>query len=131
MKSVRFLPLALFAILLPLLTAGPADNFAKWWPTFQAAVAKGDAKAVAQNTRFPLSWENGPIREIKTEAEFVNGFDKYFTGEIRKAVATGKPDVLPDGTYIITWKARGNEYSLYFKPQGSAFMLDALSEGPA
>jgi hypothetical protein len=130
MRPVGFIPLAL-ALFLSLLTAGPADNFAKWWPGFQAAVAKGDAKAVAQNTRFPLSWENGPIREIKTEAEFVNGFDKYFTAEIRKAVATGKPDLLPDGTYIITWKARGNEYSLYFKPQGSAFKLDALSEGPA
>jgi hypothetical protein len=62
---------------------------------------------------------------------FLKGFDTYFTAEIRKAIATGKPDRLPDGTYTITWKARGNEYSLYFKPQGSGFLLDALSEGPA
>jgi hypothetical protein len=129
MKAARFVPIALLAILIH--TAVAADDFAKWWPGFQSAVAKGDAKAVAQNTRFPLSWENGPVREIKTEAEFLKGFDTYFTAEIRKAIATGKPDRLPDGTYTITWKARGNEYSLYFRPQGSGFVLDALSEGPA
>jgi hypothetical protein len=127
----RLFPLALLVVSLPLLTAVPAGNFAKWWPGFQAAVAHADAKTVAQMTRFPLSWENGPIREIRTEAEFVQGFDKYFTPEIRKAIAAGKPEVLPDGTYMLTWKARGNEYSLYFKPDGSGFMLDALSEGPA
>jgi hypothetical protein len=130
MKQARSVLLALLAILLPL-TARPAGDFSKWWPGFQAAVARGDAKAVAQMTRFPLSWENGPVREIRTEDEFVKGFDKYFTAEIRKAIATGKPESLPDGTQTITWKARGNEYSLYFKPQGSGYMLDALSEGPA
>ena len=132
MTAPRFAAVALLAILIhPLLTAVSDDDFAKWWPGFQAAVAKGDAKVVAQKTRFPLSWENGPIREIGTEAEFLKGFDTYFTAEIRKAIATGKLDRLPDGTYSITWKARGNEYSLYFKPQGSGFLLDALSEGPA
>ncbi len=131
MKSARPLRLALVALFVPLLLSAPADGFAKWFPGFKAAVARGDAKAVAQQTRFPLSWENGPIREIKTEGEFVQSFDKYFTPEIRKAIAGGKPDELPDGTYMITWKARGNEYSLYFKPQGSGFLLDALSEGPA
>ena len=99
MKSTRLLPLVLLAILIhPLLTADADDDFAKWWPGFQAAVAKGDAKAVAQRAHFPLSWENGPTREIRTEAEFLKGFDSYFTGEIRKAIATGKPDRLPDGT---------------------------------
>lgn len=131
MKLARFVSLALPALFLTFLTAAPADAFGKWWVAFQADVAHSDAKAVAQKTRFPLSWENGPIREIKTEAEFVKDFDRYFTPEIRKAVATGKPDQLPDGTYMVTWKARGNEYSLYFKVQGSGFMLDALSEGPA
>ena len=132
MKLARFAALALLAILLhPLPAAVADDDFTKWWPGFQVAVAKGDAKTVAQKTRFPLSCENGPIREIGTAAEFLKGFDTYFTAEIRKAIATAKPDRLPDGTYMITWKARGNEYSLYFKPQGSAFILDALSEGPA
>jgi hypothetical protein len=127
-NSRRFMLLALAAIFT--LPAGAAD-FAKWWPDFQAAAAKGDAKAVAQKAHFPLSWENGPVREIPSEAAFLKSFDTYFTAEIRKAIATGKPERLPDGSYTITWKARGNEYSLYFKPQGQAFVLDALSEGPA
>jgi len=131
MKPSGLFPVVLLALLLPVLTAAPAAEFAKWWSAFQASVAKGDAKAVARQTRFPLSWEYGSIREIQTEAEFVSGFDKYFNAEIRKAIATQKPDLLPDGTYIITWKARGNEYSLYFRPQGTGFQLDALSEGPA
>ena len=135
MRLTRLAPLALLALVAifirPLLAADADANFAKWWAGFQTAVATRDAKTVAQQTHFPLSWENGPIREIKTEAEFVKGFDTYFTAEIRKAIAAGKPERLPDGTYTITWTARGNEYSLYFKPQGPGFVLDALSEGPA
>ena len=76
-------------------------------------------------------WENGKIREIKTRGEFVKSFNGYFTPEIRKSIATRKAERLPSGSYIITWKARGNEYSLYFKPEGTGFVLDGLSEGPA
>ncbi len=122
-----------FALLAPvlLLRGQSAPDFAKWWPTFQAAVAKPDAADVAKMAHFPLSWENGAIREIATESDFVKNFSTYFTAEIRKSIATGKSERLPDGTYMLTWKARGNEYSLYFRPRGSAYMLDALSEGPA
>ena len=129
MKPARVWPR--LGILLLLAATAPAADFGKWWPGFKAAVARSDAKAVAQMTRFPLSWENGPIREIRSEDEFVRGFDKYFTPEIRNAIARGKPEELPDGTYLLTWKARGNEYSLYFKPESSGYRLDALSEGPA
>lgn len=120
--GVAFLALLVFSAF--------AADFAKWWPGFQAAVAKADAKAVARQAHFPLDWENGKIRQIKTEADLLNSFDTYFTPEIRKIVATRKPELLPTGTYSITWKARGNEYSLYFKPDGAAFVLDGLSEGP-
>ena len=127
MKRSRFLLPLLLAVVLP-----GAGDFSRWWTSFQAAVAKSDAKAVAQKAHFPLAWELGPIREIQSEADFLRDFDKYFTPEIRKAVAAGKPEQLPDGTYTITWKARGNEYSLYFRPKGpSDYVLDALSEGPA
>ena len=105
-------------------------GFAKWWPQFQAAVARRDAKGVAHGVAFPLNWENGPTRNIKAETELSNRFDFYFTAEIKKIVASKIPEVLPNGIYIITWKARGNEYSLYFKPQAPAFVLDGLSEGP-
>ncbi len=119
--------LALLAIIASVLFAA---DFSKWWPGFQAAVARNDAKAVAGQAHFPMNWENGKIREIKTEAEFLKSFDVYFTPEIRKAIAGRKTERLPNGTYIITWKARGNEYSLYFRPEGAVFVLDGLSEGP-
>lgn len=112
--------------------AAPANSadFAKWWPRFQASVAKPDIDAVAQGVQFPLNWENGPIREIKSAADFKARFGEYFTPEVKKMVATKKPERLPNGSYIITWKARGNEYSIMFRPQGAAFALDSLSEGP-
>jgi len=50
---------------------------------------------------------------------------------MRRVVARGKPELLPNGTYILTWKSRGNEYSLHFRPDRDTFVLDALSEGPA
>jgi hypothetical protein len=119
------------ALLLAAVALFAADaDFTAWWPQFQNAVAKHDAKAAVQGASFPMNWENGKIRDIKTEKELLNRFDFYFTPEIRKAIASEKPDRLPSGTYIITWKARGNEYSLYFNPAGGRFALDGLSEGP-
>jgi hypothetical protein len=113
------------------MVAGAADdNFTNWWRHFQSAVAKGKGDAVAEGAQFPMDWENGHIRKIETKSALTDRFDMYFTAEIREAVAKGKPEKLPNGTYIITWKARGNEYSLYFNPRGSNFALFALSEGP-
>jgi hypothetical protein len=127
---MRFLTTLLAAALLARSGSGAEGEFAKWWAHFQAAVAKGDASAVAQGARFPMNWEDGPTREIRTQAELIERFGFYFTPEIRKAVAKGKPERLPNGEYILTWKARGNEYSLYFDADGDAFRLNGLSEGP-
>jgi hypothetical protein len=110
--------------------SGGDDGFEKWWLHFQAAVAKGDAPAVVERARFPMNWENGPTREIRTKAEFTERFSFYFTPEIRKAIARGKPERYPTGEYLLTWKARGNEYSLYFDAEGDSFRLNGLSEGP-
>lgn len=119
------------AALILLASAGSSadDGFAKWWPKFQAAVKSGDAKTVAAGAAFPMHWENGPVREIASQADFLRGFDSYFTADLKRAVASRKAEKIPDG-YMITWKARGNEYSLYFKPAGGGFVLDGLSEGP-
>jgi len=122
--------IGLLAVLPALFAAADAD-FAKWWPQFQAAVAQRDVKTAARGVQFPLNWENGPIRAIKTEADLAKSFDVYFTPEIRKIIAGRKPERMPNGIYSITWKARGNEYSVYFKPASAgAFVLDGLSEGP-
>ena len=122
----------IFALVFSGVAAAQSDAaFQKWWPGFQSAVAKHDAKAVAQGMRFPQPWENGPaIREIKTAADLTARFDVYLTPEIKKEIATKKPERLPNGNYIIIWHARGNEYSLHFTPAGSAFALDGLGEGP-
>jgi hypothetical protein len=122
--------LLLSAVLFQATPATTNADFAKWWSQFQAAVAKRDIAAVAQGAAFPLNWENGPIRDIKSLADFKARFDAYFTPEIKKMVATKKPERLPNGSYIITWKARGNEYSIMFRAQGAVFALDSLSEGP-
>jgi len=109
----------------------PAD-FAKWWPQFQAAVAKKDAKAVAGMTHFPTQWELGKIRRVESGAVVIAKFDAYFPEHLRKAVATKTPEKFSDGSYSITWQDHGDEYSLYFHENGKGgFQLDGLSEGPA
>lgn len=109
--------------------AADAD-FWKWWPHFQAAVARSEAKAVAEGVQFPLDWENGPIRKIESQADFEERFHAYVTPEIKKMITTRKPEKSGKGEYIITWKARGNEYSVWFVPRGSGYALGGLSEGP-
>ena len=120
------------ALLLVAVAAGNADDagFLRWWTHFQASVAKGDGNAVAEGAQFPMDWEFGSVRKIQAKAALTDRFDSYFTADIRKAVATQQPARLPNGMYCITWKARGNEYSLYFKPMGGTYALDSLSEGP-
>jgi len=111
------------------LFAADAD-FAKWWPQFQAAVARGDAKTVVEGSKFPMQWENGPVREIKSSSELMQRFDVYFTPEIKKAIAHTKPVKSGNGEFDVTWKARGNEYSIFFKPVGNGYVLGGLTEGP-
>jgi hypothetical protein len=119
----------LAVLLFALSASGADDGFAKWWPQFQSAVAKGDAKAITEGSKFPMQWELGTVREIKTREDFVAHFAAHFTADMKRAVANRKPVAVPEG-YMITWKARGNEYSLYFRPAGGAFALSGLSEGP-
>jgi hypothetical protein len=58
----------------------------------------------------PQPWEDGPaIREIKSPSDLTARFDAYLTPEIKKQIATQKPERLPNGNYIIIWHARGNE----------------------
>ena len=63
-------------------------------------------------------------------ADFARRFGFYFTADIQRSIASRKPMQEGRDTFIITWKARGNEYSLYFKDGGQGWALDGLSEGP-
>ena len=122
-----FWRIALSSVLL-VTCAGADDGFATWWPQFQAAVRAGDAKAITTGSKFPMQWELGAVREVKSQQEFIRGFNAMFTADMKRAVATAKPVQIPEG-YMITWHARGNEYSFYFHPSGAGFVL-GLSEGP-
>lgn len=107
-------------------------DWSSWWPQFQAAVAKHDARAVAGMTFFPTQWELGKIRRAESKAVFISKFDAYFPEHMRQAVATKRPETFPDGSYTITWTVKNDEYTLYFKEDGKGgFRVDALSEGPA
>jgi hypothetical protein len=107
------------------------DDFSKWFADFRTACAKPDAAAIAKQSKFPMYFENGPaIREIRTSADFEKNFAKYFTPEIRKMIATRTPKPTTPDQRLITWQARGNEYSLYFKRQGAKWIFAGLSEGP-
>jgi hypothetical protein len=109
----------------------PKADWNKFWPQFQSAVARKDAKAVAGMMQFPLDWELGKVRKIQSAADFVANFDRYFPADLIAAVATKKPILDPGGEYTVSWKAHGDECTLFFKDnhQG-AFVLEALSEGP-
>lgn len=77
-----------------------------------------------------MQWENGPTRDVQVATAFAARFDFYFTSDIKNVIATRPPAQEGRGGYSITWKARGNEYSLYFKDRGAGWALDGLSEGP-
>lgn len=132
-KHMKTFALALI-LLVPLTAqdkgkAKAAPDFAPWWKQFQAAVVKRDAATVSKGAKFPMQWENGPTRDVQVATAFAARFDFYFTSDIKNVIATRMP-VQAGGGYSITWKARGNEYSLYFKDRGPGWALDGLSEGP-
>ena len=120
----------LLLLLMPLSAQTKAADFKVWWKQFQATVARRDTTAVISSAKFPMQWENGATREVKAASDFAARFDFYFTPEIKKVIATRTPVVGGQQEYTITWKARGNEYSLYFKDLGQGWALDGLSEGP-
>ena len=124
-----FWRIALSSFLLVVCGSAAADGFAKWWPQFQAAVRAGDPKAITTGSKFPMQWELGAVREVKSQEEFIRRFNTLFTADMKRAVAAETPAQIPEG-YMITWHARGNEYSLYFHPLRDGFVLTGLSEGP-
>jgi hypothetical protein len=107
-----------------------SPDFAPWWKQFQAAILMREAATISKGAKFPIQWENGPTREVQVATAFAARFDFYFTADIKNVIATRTPVQAGPATYSITWKARGNEYSLYFKDRGTGWALDGLSEGP-
>ena len=132
-KALAAIVPLLMAALVP--AASAADKldpaFAKWWTRFQMAVARRDVKTIALNAQFPLDWEvSSEIRAIRSESDLAANFGLFFTAEVAKNVAAGHPEKLPNGNYLVVWKARGNEYSLIIRSYAGTFALDSLGEGP-
>ncbi|MEO5926834.1 MAG: hypothetical protein ABIR70_23675 [Bryobacteraceae bacterium] len=105
-------------------------DFPAWWKQFQAAVVKREAAIVSKGSKFPMQWENGPTRNVQVATAFAARFDFYFTSDLKNIIASRTPMAEGREGYTITWKARGNEYTLYFKDRGQGWALDGLSEGP-
>ena len=109
----------------------PSIDWTKWWPQFQAAVAKHDPQAVAKMMKFPVDWELGKVKKIQTEADFIANYDRYMPADLVKAVATVTPTPDPGGMYTVDWKAHKDECTLFFRKDPKAgWVVDALSEGP-
>ena len=131
-RAVAF-ALLLFALPRPVTLGAADDGFAKWWPQFQAAAAAKNSNDVLRGVKFPIDWELGKVRKVSSAADFTAHFAAYFTDDMRKAVATQKPEAIPGDEYSITWHARGDEYAMYFSKSASApggWALGGLSEGP-
>ena len=106
-------------------------TFAKWWQKFQLAVVRRDVKTIDKGVEFPMEWEvNADVRAIRGESDLAANFGLFFTPEVTKNIAIGKPEKLPNGNYLLVWKARGNEYSLNFRYYNGTYVLDGLGEGP-
>lgn len=126
------LMLAAFFVAAPLSAADKLDPvFAKWWQKFQLAVVRSDVKAIDKGVEFPMEWEvSADVRAVRGESDLAANFGLFFTAEVRKNIAEGKPEKLPNGNYALVWKARGKEYSLNIRAYNGTFVLDGLGEGP-
>ena len=119
--------LTLLAVASLTLAQPPESGFAKWWPRFQAAVARRDAKSIAGMTTFPAKWPLDQIRRIESRDDFIRKFETYFPEEARQAVATANPRRSQDGLYYVTWAKGVYDYALRFKPDGKGgYRLDSL-----
>lgn len=123
-KLIKLLPL--FAVATIAMAQAPKPDFAKWWPQFQAAVAKHDAAAIADMTTFPAKWPLEKASRIESKADFIQKFDSYFPEEARQAIATAKPR-LSEGKYYVAWEKGVYDYAFCFKSDGKGgFRLDSL-----
>lgn len=121
-----------------LLLAGPlafsADKedptFAKWWQKFQLAVMRRDIRGIDKGVEFPLDWQISPeVRAARSESDFAANFQLFFTPDVIKNIATGKPEKQANGNYVVTWKANGKDYILNLRFYNGAYAMESLIEG--
>lgn len=132
MLAALGVPAALLMHAPPASAADKVDPvFAKWWQKFQLAVARRDVRTIDKGVEYPMDWEVGAdVRAIRGESDLAANFGLFFTPEVMKNIAMGKPEKLPNGNYLLVWKSGGKEYSLNFRAYNGTFVLDGLGEGP-
>ena len=101
--------------------------FTKWWQKFQLAVMRRDIRAIDKGVEFPMDWQiTSDVRAVRSESDFAANFGIFFTPDVIKNVAAAKPDKLPNGNYVITWKTDGEDYTMTFRFYGGTYALDSL-----
>jgi hypothetical protein len=94
MKSVLLMALAILCLNVALTASGQNNlNPARdaFWSRFQSAVARGDKRAVASMTSFPLEMPYG-VRS-KSRGRFIRDYEKIFDAETRQCFAAARPEV--------------------------------------
>jgi len=139
LATAAILTLPVFMMPAALLIATPgasaADKvdpvFAKWWQKFQLAVVRRDVRTIDKGVEYPMDWEvSADVRAIRGESDLAANFGLFFTPDVMKNIALGKPEKLPNGNYLLVWKSGGKEYSLNFRFYNGTYVLDGLGEGP-
>lgn len=104
--------------------------FTKWWQKFQLAVMRRDIRGVDKGVEFPMDWQiTSDVRAVRSESDFAANFGIFFTPDVIRNVAAGKPEKRPNGNYAITWKTDGKDYTMTFRFYAGTYALDSLVEG--
>ena len=104
----------------PLFAQSPA-NFEKFFAEFKAAVARNDAKAVAEMTQLPFLFHSKP----RDRVGFQKIYPELFDAKVRACFAKAKPVIEQDahvvncGRYIFYFRVVNGRYRL------SEFAADA------
>jgi hypothetical protein len=107
-----------------------AVKAAAFLKTLQSAVAVGNCLKVASLIEFPLkAWANGESITIQTESEFHAKYRQVFTPELKKAIATARPETLFANQSGVMF----DNGRLLFRPvveRKNALRVVAINEGP-
>ena len=125
-----FVSIALL-LLTPTVFGADKDDpaFAKWWQKFQLSVMRRDIRGIDKGVEFPLDWQVSPeIRVVRSESDFAANFQLFFTSDVIKNIAAAKPEKLPNGNYVVTWKGNGKDYVLNFRFYNGVYAMDSLIE---
>jgi hypothetical protein len=105
------LVLLLVVLLLPMTTKSVQGDpsIEAFWAKFKAAVTKGDRRAVAQMSAYPVEMSYG-VPKIKTAAQLNKRYREVFNGETNAArcFAEAKPEVDPQNPKSFTVWCRIN-----------------------